>query len=253
MKNVMESRLLEKGSLEYFPTPPWATRAVIKEVLQGGLYFDLRSKRVRDPCAGGGHMSSPLAETFAAVDIADVADWGINPEIRDFLEETRQRLLEDGHQLPDWIFINPPFEQAVNFVLRALEIATEGVAVFCRLGWLSSQSRYDRLFRYNAPAYVCPFSERVALIQGVWDPEASSATDYAWYIWIKDHFPSETVRPLSTVWHLPPGMEDRYTRLSDMDLATPGEAERRRLAKKEAEAAKRSATASPQLSLLEGT
>ncbi|XKM42008.1 SAM-dependent DNA methyltransferase [Rhizobium ruizarguesonis] len=246
-KNVMESRVLAKGSLEYFPTPPWATRAVIKEVLQAGLHFDLRSKRVRDPCAGGGHMSAPLGEIFAAV---DVADWGVNPEIRDFLEETPQRLIEDGHQLPDWIFINPPFEQAVHFVLRALEIATEGVAVFCRLGWLSSQSRYDRLFGWNAPAYVCPFSERVSLIQGAWDPDTSSATDYAWYIWIKDHFPSEA-RPRSTVWHLQPGMQERYTRLSDMDLATPGEAERRRLAKKKAEAAN---VATPsQLSLLEGT
>lgn len=242
MKNVMESRFLGKGSLEYFPTPPWATRAVIKELLQAGLHFDLGSKRVRDPCAGGGHMAHALRETFAAVDVADVADWGISPEIRDFLEETPQRLLDDGHKRPEWIFINPPFEQAVNFVQRALEIATEGVAVFCRLGWLATQGRYDRLFSHNAPAFVCPFAERVALIEGAWDPEASSATDYAWYIWINDYFPPEA-RPRSTVWHMPPGMQDRYTRFSDMELASPGEAERRRKARNRASAALYPATA----------
>lgn len=239
----MESRKLAKGSLEYFPTPPWATRAVINELLINGLYLDLRSKRVRDPCAGGGHMAHALRDTFASVDVSDVADWGINPEIRDFLEETPARLIEDGHQRPEWVFINPPFEQAVNFVHRAFEIATEGVAMFCRLGWLSSQNRYDRIFGSMGPAYVCPFSERVALIEGAWDPEASSATDYAWYIWIKGHWPEETVRYLPTLWHLPPGMEERYTRFSDMDLATPGEAERRRKERNRAAAALYPATA----------
>ena len=231
MKNVMESRKLAKGSLEYFPTPPWATRAVINELLVGGLHFDLRSKRARDPCAGQGHMVHPLRDTFAAVDVADVADWGINPEIRDFLLESPARLIEDGHTMPHWIFINPPFEQSVKFVQTALEIATEGVAMFCRLGWLATQGRYDSIFAANAPAYICPFAERVALIEGAWDPDASSATEYAWFIWIKDFFPVEA-RPRSTVWHMPPGMQDRYTRLSDMDLATPGEAERRRKARK---------------------
>lgn len=87
MKNHMESRKLSKGSLEYFPTPPWATRAVIGELLFP-LGFELKTKRVREPCAGGGHMVLPLREQFGAVDVADVANWGINPEIRDFLLES---------------------------------------------------------------------------------------------------------------------------------------------------------------------
>jgi hypothetical protein len=31
--NFMEQRAHPKGSLDYFPTPPWATRALIHEVL----------------------------------------------------------------------------------------------------------------------------------------------------------------------------------------------------------------------------
>ncbi|CAD7055337.1 methyltransferase [Pseudorhizobium halotolerans] len=232
--NHMESRKLSKGSLEYFPTPPWATRALIHEVLHREP-LDLRSKRVREPCAGGGHMVLPLRESFGAVDVSDLADWGINPEIRDFLEESRERLIEDGHEVPDWIFINPPFEQAAKFVQKALEIAIEGVAVFCRLGWLSGQERYHTIFGPRRPTYVCPFSERVALIEGVWDPEASSATDYAWYVWIKGAVPEEAA-PWSypTLRHLRPGMQDLYTRLADRDLATPGEAARRLAARKAA-------------------
>ncbi|MCB5204233.1 SAM-dependent DNA methyltransferase [Neorhizobium sp. T786] len=234
--NHMESRLPTKDALEYFPTPPWATRAVIHELLLREL-IDLRSKRARDPCAGGGHMALPLRESFGHVDVSDLADWGINPEIRDFLEESRERLVEDGHQIPDWVFINPPFEQSLKFVLKALEIATEGVALFCRLGWLSGQERYHTIFGPQPPTFICPFAERVALIEGAWDPEASTATDYVWYIWIKDAFPSEA-RPFSITRHLRPGMQDLYSRLADLALANPGEAARRLAARKAAAAAK---------------
>lgn len=229
----LESRILGRGSLEYFPTPPWATRALLHEVLFRHFLESFKGKRVREPCCGGGHMVRPLQEFFGHVDYSDVADWGMNPEIRDFCEESRDRLIEDGHAIPHWIFANPPFEQAMRFLDRALDIATEGVAMFLRLGWITGQERYDRVFGWRAPTFFCPFAERVPLIEGVWDPEASTATDYAFFVWIKDELPAE-VRPFSRVWHLPPGMEDTYTRLSDMDLATPGEAARRAAARKAA-------------------
>lgn len=224
--NVMESRKLGKGSLEYFPTPPWATRALIHELLQRQFY-ELRTKRVREPCGGGGHMVLPLSESFAHVDVADVADWGINPEIRDFCDETPARLIEDGHQLPDWTIFNPPFEQSMRFFERAWDISIEGVAMFCRLGWLSGQERFRRIFRDRAPSFVCPFSERVALIEGAWDPEASSATDYAWFVWDKKEIEQAEFGHETRLRHFRPGMQDLYTRMVDRDLAMPGESARR--------------------------
>lgn len=230
--NVMASRKHPKGSLDFFPTPPWATRAVINEVL---LRYGIETsgKRVRDPCAGAGHMVAPLLESFSSVDVSDVQDWGIQPEIRDFTFETREGLIADGHSVPDWIFCNPPFNIAERFLDRALAIATEGVALLIRLGWLAGQDRFHTIFGARPPRFVCPFAERVAMIEGVWDPEASSATDYAWFIWLQDEasdFPGR-----SEIWHLPPGMEDRYTRNSDMVLASPGEAARRAAARKTGE------------------
>lgn len=222
---VMAQRSHPRGSLDFFPTPPWATRALVHEVLSRYGIIDLRAKRVRDPCAGGGHMAAPLRDSFGAVDVSDVYDWGIDPEIRDFTFETRETLLADGHELPHWIFCNPPFQIASAFLERALSIATEGVAFLCRLGWIAGQERHDTIFGPRPPRFFCPFAERVPMIEGVWDPEASTATDYAWYVWLLDEvseFPART-----EVWHLPPGMEDRYTRESDRALATPGEAARR--------------------------
>lgn len=235
--NVMESRVLGKKSLEYFPTPPWATRALLREVLIRHYLESFKGKRVREPACGQLHMVRPLQEFFGDVDYSDVADWGSNPEIRDFCEELPARLLEDGHAIPHWIITNPPFELAGLFLERALAIATEGVALFLRLGWLAGQERYHQIFSWRPPTFVCPFAERVALIEGVWDPEASTATDYVWFVWIKDEFPPEA-KPFSRVWHLPPGMEDLYSRMGDMDLATPGEAARRAAARKKAAAEK---------------
>lgn len=231
--NVMASRQHPKGSLDYFPTPPWATRAVVYEVLRP-YGIDTRTKLVRDPCCGGGHMVAPLKDMFGSVDFSDVHDWGIQPEIRDFTFETRESLEVDGHTAPDWIFCNPPFEIAEQVLDRALAIATEGVAFFVRLGWLAGQERYRTIYGPRPPRFVCPFSERVALIEGVWDPEASTATDYAWYIWTLDE--TSEYRRMPEVWHLPPGMQDRYTRNSDMSLASPGEAARRAKARKAAAA-----------------
>ncbi|MBB3963509.1 SAM-dependent DNA methyltransferase [Rhizobium metallidurans] len=229
--NIMASRHQSKASLDFFPTPPWATRAVIDEVLRP-YGIETSGKRVRDPAAGGGHMVAPLLESFSAVDYSDVADWGINPEIRDFTFETRDSLIEDGHAVPDWIFCNPPFNIAERFLDRALSIATEGVAFLCRLSWLSGQDRFRTIHGPRPAQLICPFSERVAMIEGVWDPEASTATDYAWFIWFQKQAGRNAYR--SEVWHLPPGMQARYTRNSDMTLATPGEAARRAAARKKA-------------------
>jgi hypothetical protein len=48
----------------------------------------------------------------------------------------------------DWLITNPPFgTKTVRFVLRALELARVGVAMFVRLQWLETVERYELLFR----------------------------------------------------------------------------------------------------------
>lgn len=230
--NVMNERHQAADSLDYFPTPPWATRAMLYEVLisRQNFWFPLAEMSALDPCCGGGHMVVPLREVFNQVEFADVHDWGFHPPIRDFTFETSFSLESDGRIVPDWIFCNPPFNIAQIFLDRALNIARTGVAFFVRVSWLSGQERYNVIYRDNPPSYVVHFAERVSLMEGVWDPDLSSATDYVWLAWVKG------MPPQPPIW-LRPGMEKTYTRTSDMVLATPGEA-KRRLARRKAEAAK---------------
>ena len=72
---VMQRRAEPHDSLDDFPTPPWATRALC-EWLQHEVAVDdedLRSLTCREPAANRGHMVRPLREFFGAVEGADVA------------------------------------------------------------------------------------------------------------------------------------------------------------------------------------
>jgi hypothetical protein len=41
------------------------------------------------------------------------------------------------------------------------------------------------LFRDRPPTLYAPFVERVPMVKGRWDPGASTATSYAWFVWRK--------------------------------------------------------------------
>jgi hypothetical protein len=60
-------------SLDDFPTPPWATRALMTHVLQD---FDAERRLAWDPAANRGHMVRPLREFFVVVYASDVHDYG---------------------------------------------------------------------------------------------------------------------------------------------------------------------------------
>lgn len=199
--SVMSSRREPPDSLDFFPTPPWATRALLTHVL--GLSSDeFLSSTAWDPCCGEGHMVGPLREYFWTAEGTDIFDYGKGFEVVDFLaDETRSA---------DWIITNPPFKIAEAVVHQALARAKVGVAMLVRSVWLEGTGRYDRLFRDRPPTVVAQFCERVPMTKGRWDPSASTATSYAWIVWRVANPPSEP----AFVW-IPPGCRKGMTRLED--------------------------------------
>ncbi len=169
---VMARRKEPAGSLDYFPTPAWATRALLTHVL------DLKGRTVWEPACGDGHMARPLAEV-AAVMHSDVHDYGWGHAVHDFL----MPFLPDGAPSPDWVVTNPPFRLAEQFIHRGLAVAKCGVAVLVRAAFAESIQRYENLFRDHRPAIVAQFVERVAMVKGRVDEDASSATAYCWMVW----------------------------------------------------------------------
>ena len=196
---VMQRRVEPHDSLDDFPTPPWATRAICEFLT--GLGFDLAMSDCREPCANRGHMVAPLREVFGHVMASDVFDYGAGFRVQDYLFGPDSYL-----DRTDWTFLNPPFRLAQEFIERAIRLSRVGVAVIARSAFSEGQDRAAELFLPNPPSFELQFSERVVMLKGrliragAVDPfaekpgtKASTATSYSAFIWLKrDAAPADT-------------------------------------------------------------
>jgi hypothetical protein len=144
--SVMAGRIEPPAALDFFPTPPWATRTLIHHVFPK-LGIDIENiGMIWEPACGEGHMAAVLAEISSAEVIAtDIFDYGFGKAPVDFLNR------EPYVGSPDWIITNPPFKVALEFALRALDLAHRGVALLVRTVWLEGGERYKRLFGSTPP------------------------------------------------------------------------------------------------------
>jgi len=202
---VMAQRSEAKDSLDDFPTPPWATRALIEHVLRSK--GELKRQTCLEPACGAGHMSKVLAEFFGEVKSSDIHDYRYG-EVQDFLKKP---LAVNSF---DWVITNPPFRLAEEFALRAIKVARRGVAILARTVFIESVGRYERLFMEHTPALFAQFTERVPMVKGRLDRKASTATGYGWLVWEREF----KGRP-ELVW-IPPCRKS-LERDADYDLPPP--------------------------------
>lgn len=174
---VMAQRAEPHDSLDFFPTPPWATRALIEHVIVGHGWHrdDLALQTCWEPACGQGHMAQALVEYFGGIKTSDVHAYGFG-QVEDFLLATNKQRIE-------WIITNPPFRLAREFILTAKQIARQGIAMLVRTSFLEGAGRYRDLFKPHPPLIVAPFVERVPMLKGRLDRKASSATSYTWIVW----------------------------------------------------------------------
>jgi hypothetical protein len=158
-------------ALDDFPTPPWATRALAQHVISP-------KGTCLEPACGRGHMSAALGEYFDDVTSSDVADYGYGA-VEDF---TRSAYSPDSF---DWVITNPPFKLAEEFFLRGMKIARRGVAMLTRTVFIEGVGRYERLFNVDKGWRLAQFVERVPMVEGRLDRDATTATAYAWLVWEK--------------------------------------------------------------------
>jgi len=202
---VMQQRRDPIDSLDFFPTPPWATRALVECVLRP-LGFSLENADVWEPAAGAGHMAKTLEEYARRVTASDVYDYGIGAEIGSFVGRGPDVIRS---QPCEWIITNPPFNLAEEFLHRARTEA-RGVAFLVRTAWLEGGERYEQIFKPHPPNIVALFSERVPMVKGRWDPKASTATAYCWCVWRNG-----SLAPGPRLMWIPPGQRKRLTTADD--------------------------------------
>lgn len=167
---VMQQRIEAHDSLDDFPTPPWATRALCE-------YFQFGFSTCREPAANRGHMVKPLKEYFKEVIASDIFDYGAGYAVEDYLFAK--------HSWTDWTITNPPFRLAEQFIKKAISESTVGVAMIVRTAFLESVGRYNNLFIKFPPSHVLQFSERVVMHKGKLSEKGSTATAYCWIVWTR--------------------------------------------------------------------
>ncbi|WP_300434928.1 hypothetical protein [uncultured Mameliella sp.] len=163
-------RVADLEGPDYYPTPGWATRALIENELFHGDIWE---------CAcGDGAMSTVLEETGNRVISSDLYDRGYGETGVDFTQEMRKATN---------IVTNPPFHSAEEFVHAGLRNSERKFALLLRLAFLEGGGRQTRIFREKAPARVWVFSERITFYPRDAVRKGSGTTAYAWFVWDKDH------------------------------------------------------------------
>jgi hypothetical protein len=162
-------RFADLNGPDFFPTPKWATHALIdNEGFKGDIW----------ECAcGDGSMSAVLEQTGRNIISSDLYDRGYGEANHDFLESWRKA--------PN-IITNPPFNAAEGFVETGLEKASQKFALLLRLAFLEGGNRQRTIFSKAPPSRVWVFSERITFYPAGAVQKGSGTTAYAWFVWDKN-------------------------------------------------------------------
>ena len=162
-------RFADLDGPDYFPTPAWATHALINNEKFSGDIWE---------CAcGDGAMSEVLKLTGQNVTSSDLFRRGYGESGHDFVASDRSA---------DNIVTNPPYNSAEGFVASGVKLARKKFALLLRLAFLEGSNRANTIFSKCPPSRVWVFSERVTFYPAGADIKSSGTTAYAWFVWDKD-------------------------------------------------------------------
>jgi predicted RNA methylase len=170
-------RSLVRNGLDFYETPAWCVRAILKHLPLGG--------RILEPgCGNGAILKALLAADLDAHAIVGVEQ---NPELADLARAAlpggevhcEDFLTCDDYGGFDLVIGNPPYGLAQEFVERALQLAEPDngtVAMLLRLSWVASLKRVA--FHKAAPCDIYVLPRRPSFTGG-----GTDSCDYAWFTW----------------------------------------------------------------------
>lgn len=180
-------RFADLDGPDFFPTPAWATYALIdNEGFRGDIW---------ESACGDGAMSEVLSKTANNIISSDLYHRGYGEAGHDFLATWRRA--------PN-IVTNPPYNAAEGFVRSGLEHSDRKFALLLRLAFLEGANRQRTIFTEAPPSRVWVFSERITFYPAGAVQKGTGTTAYAWFVWDKDA-PAQT----ELKW-FKPGYKARY-------------------------------------------
>ncbi|MGL4303428.1 MAG: hypothetical protein ACRCS5_12080 [Sphingomonas sp.] len=181
-------RFADLDGPDFFPTPAWATHALIdNETFKGDIW---------ESACGNGAMSDVLDLTEQPVISSDLHDRGYGEGGVDFLLSNRRAAN---------IVTNPPYNAAEGFVEAGLRKADHKFALLLRLAFLEGANRQRTIFTSAPPSRVWVFSERITFYPAGAVQKGTGTTAYAWFVWDKQAPGSTELK-----W-LKPGYKARYS------------------------------------------
>lgn len=168
----------ERQNEDYYATDPIAAEWLLK------IEEIPRDKPIWECAAGEKHLSKVFEEHGYKVRSSDLIVRTEDVEQLDFLTSNETW---DGT-----IITNPPYNQAVNFIQKAMESITEGnkVIMFLKVQFLEGKSR-KKLFEKYPPKTVWVSSSRITCAKNgdfeYMKANGGSAVAYAFYVWQKGY------------------------------------------------------------------
>lgn len=151
-----------------YPTPADVTRALL-------IFLALQPCTIWEPACGDGAMSRVLESVGHTVISTDIRHTGYGEGGVDFLTCNSRQC--------DAVITNPPFNESVGFIRKALDSAPI-VAMMLKSQYWHTQERYA-LFKERRPALVLPLLWRPNFLEGV--PGKKSPTmECLWTVWLPD-------------------------------------------------------------------
>jgi len=180
-------RFADLDGPDFFPTPAWATYALIdNERFDGEIW---------ESACGNGAMSEVLEHTGCPIRSSDLYDRGYAEAGVDFLRTNRRACN---------IVTNPPYNAAEGFVKSGLHATDRKFALLLRLAFLEGANRQRTIFTEAPPSRVWVFSERITFYPAGMVQKGTGTTAYAWFVWDKDASSGTEL-----LW-LKPGYKSRY-------------------------------------------
>ncbi len=193
----MQSELLDVGKprravrreRDFYETPPWMTRALVKYVdIQGSIF---------EPCVGDHSILNALP-SFIGTRYAN----DINPDcLADFHGDAAsdavwQQLSERTGSLGvDWVITNPPFTSPLpmEILKRARMFARVGVALMLRISWLEPTKNEKKHPRGPWLSAHPPDKYLVMPRHSFTGNGQSDNATTAWMIWTRERLPGRPI------------------------------------------------------------
>lgn len=189
MASANTQRNIDVQALDFY-TPP------VDFVLHAKKYLN-PGDIIWEPSVGSGKVQKPLEELGYSVYCSDIFDYGFKSaqdkptEVKDFFDFDTLPSMFYG-ELVTAIVTNPPYKGAQKYVEHALKLLntwphSDRVIMLLRLDFLTSQARGKFFKEVGQLKHVDIFSYRIKCLKGDVDDGASSAVNYAIFVWEKGY------------------------------------------------------------------